>query len=298
MSQSTAMKGERMETNFKLSNKVRLQSMMSLSVENVGRQKCTPGYAWGPGMRDHYLLHYISSGSGTYETGGAVYALTAGDAFLALPETEICYQADENDPWTYEWVGFSGTDAGAIIARTSFSETKLVQRKISCGEALRAQLGRINDAFGNAYTNALRMTGELYVLLAILAEDAEKEDPMETSRTERVRKAVEYIASRYSYGISVEEIASYVGVSRSTLFREFREELAISPKEYLDRYRLRRAAWLLENTDLKVSSVATSVGYEGGLYFSRVFRKFTGKTPSEYRAGRSGQDEENPASLQ
>ncbi len=271
-----------MET-FKLSNKVQKRAMISLSVYNVGRQKCMPGYSWGPGVRDHFLIHYIRSGSGYYQTNGTVYKLHAGDVFLAYPESEISYQASIDDPWTYEWVGFSGTDAGAILNHTDFSKEAPVLHAVPYGDALRHQLGRINAAFGNTLEHAVQMTGELYLLLSILVSNATLAPAQKTTDIENVRRAADYISSRYSYAITVEDIAAYVGVSRSTLFRQFQKVENISPKEYLDRFRIQRAAALLESTDLTIDSVAQSVGYDNGLYFSKVFRKYLGEAPSSYR---------------
>lgn len=273
-----------MQDLFKLSNKVEQKSMISLSVYNVGRQKCPPGYTWGPGIRDHFLIHYISSGSGTYETGGQVYHLNAGDAFLAYPNTEIRYQASDETPWTYEWVGFSGTDAGQILTHTDFSMEKPVLKNISYGASLHDRLNRINSAFGNTFLNAVEMTGELYLLLSVLVKNAKTAPEEKTTAAGHVRQAVAYINSRFSYPVTVEDIASYVGVSRSTLFRDFRKEEHLSPKEYLDRFRVQRAMALLERTDLPVSSVAASVGFEDPLYFSKVFKKIAGSTPSNYRS--------------
>ena len=55
---------------YKDSKKLERQ-MASLYVLSTGRQQCAPGYGWGPGVRDHYLLHLILSGTGTYTVGGA-----------------------------------------------------------------------------------------------------------------------------------------------------------------------------------------------------------------------------------
>ncbi len=274
-----------MEDEFKLSNKVEERSMVSLSVFNVGRQKCSPGYEWGPGIRDHYLIHYISSGKGTYTYDGHTTKLEAGDLFLVRPDMEVSYRADERSPWTYYWVGFAGTDAGAILEATDLCGKNNVLRSISYGDSLKKQLASINDAFGNSFIHAVRMTGELYRMLALIVEHASHTSPITPDDSEQVRRAIDFIDSHYSYPISVEDIASYVGVSRSTLFRQFRRFLDLSPKEYLDQYRIRRAAYLLKHTDLTVNSVSVSVGYDNGLYFSKVFKKATGMSPSRYRAG-------------
>ena len=55
-----------MTDTFKNSYKVKEKETVSLSVYNVGFQKCEPRYQWGPGVRDHYLIHYIVSGKGIY----------------------------------------------------------------------------------------------------------------------------------------------------------------------------------------------------------------------------------------
>ena len=59
-----------MSQDFKHSFKASQRPALSLMVYNVGFQKCPPDYGWGPGVRDHFLLHYIVSGHGTYESGG------------------------------------------------------------------------------------------------------------------------------------------------------------------------------------------------------------------------------------
>ena len=117
-----------MEDTFKQSYKMPPSEMTALSVYNVGHQRCTPRYQWGPGVRKHYLIHYVVSGCGVYETRGQRYSLQAGEAFLALPATEITYYADENDPWEYVWVGFAGNDALPILQCTDFAPDRRTLR--------------------------------------------------------------------------------------------------------------------------------------------------------------------------
>ena len=285
-----------MET-FKISNKVREKSMMALSVYNVGRQQCTPGYKWGPGVRDHFLIHFITGGKGTYTVGDMRRPLSAGDVFIIFPGMEISYEADQDDPWSYEWVGFNGSDARALLNASDFTPERLVMEKIDFGERLHRSLCDVYDSYGSEFYNTVAMTGHLYGLLALLAEKAETVDPVRDRDAEIIRRAIAFIDSRYSYTISIEDVAHFVGVSRSTLFRMFIRYLEISPKEYLERYRIRKASALLRTTDLTVGSIAASVGYDNGLYFSKAFRKMTGQSPTECRleARRMGGDDARPA---
>ena len=66
-----------MNDQYKNSYKATAKELVSLSVYNVGYQLCDAGYQWGPGIRDHYLIHYIISGKGTYEVHHEVHSLSA-----------------------------------------------------------------------------------------------------------------------------------------------------------------------------------------------------------------------------
>ena len=127
-----------------------------------------------------------------------------------------------------------------------------------------------------------------YNLLALLVDGSSRDRTVRGRDTETVRSAVQFIEQRYSYAISVEDVADYVGVSRSTLFRVFTRQMGLSPKEYLDNYRIDKARFLLRHSELTIGAIAVSVGYDNGLYFSKAFKKITGRTPSSYRQESSG----------
>lgn len=268
---------------YKDSKKADKRSLVSLTVINVGEQRCDPLYSWGPGVRDHYLIHYIVSGHGTYHVNGRTFHLSAGDVFLVMPDTEVKYTADSRSPWTYRWVGFAGTDAAAMVDSTDFSPEVPMLERPSFGPELSRQLRKINDSFGSSFRDAVEMTGRLYIALGLFMHRTTAEGiPVNEARA-NVRKACEFFDSHYSYGISVEDAAAFTGVSRSTLYRQFISSLGISPKHYLDDFRIRRACALLGDTDLAVGTVAASVGIASQFYFAKVFHRATGMTPTDYK---------------
>lgn len=277
----TPKEADAMTLSFKQSYKTRQHEMTALSVYNVGLQKCTPLYQWGPGVRNHYLIHYCVAGRGQYQCGGYSYAVEAGDAFLVLPDTEISYHADARDPWEYVWVGFSGTDAQSILQCTPFSAGHLVLH-LADGEAFRQAILRIYEARGAEFVHAVRMTGALYSALALLMAESPPPRDGDTA-SQYVRKAAVYIEHHYAYAISVMDIAAYVGIDRSHLYTVFKQVLHVSPKEYLTGFRIRKACALLREPSLSIAAVANSVGFENNLYFSKVFHKRMGLSPSQYR---------------
>lgn len=273
-----------MADTYKHSYKAGENLLNSLSVYNVGYQKCGPCYQWGPGIRDHYCIHHILSGGGVYTMGKTTVHLTAGDTFILFPGVELRYQADSKEPWEYCWAGFMGADAASIIRNTGFSkEMPYILKGTVPTEKIRKGLEEIYGAAGNTYESAVAMTGKLYSLLAVFMHYSSRSEPEKDSHIIYVEKAVGYIETNYSYPINVEDIASYVGISRSHLFRSFQNYLRKSPKDFLTEYRIKQACHLLMETDLSVAAIAYSVGFENNLYFSKAFRKQKGVSPTEYR---------------
>lgn len=280
-----------MEGSYKYSYKMGENFLNSLSVYNAGYQKCEPEYQWGPGVRDHYCIHHILSGSGIYSTGKFSQRLEAGDTFILYPGVELEYHADKEEPWEYAWAGFMGTDAASIIRSTDFSkESPYILKGRIPEHEIREGLERIYRVKGNTYEASVAMTGELYSLLAVFMHYSQRKEQEKDVQLTYVEKAESYIGTNYSYPITVEDIAAYVGISRSHLFRSFQNYMRKSPKEYLTEYRIKQACHLLKETGLSVSAIAYSVGFENNLYFSKAFKKQKGMSPSEYRKTKGNQD--------
>ncbi|MDO5410098.1 MAG: AraC family transcriptional regulator [Lachnospiraceae bacterium] len=275
-----------MNQTFKKSYHVQNPNLTALSVCNVGFQKCTPGFSWGPGVRNHYLIHYIINGCGIYTKNGAVFTLNAGDCFLMYPNEESMYRADEKKPWEYSWVGFVGADAEPIIKAAGFTPEQPVLRQLQKGDSLNRQIHHIYDARGNTFASSVEMSGRLYTALACLLKNAGLRTA-ENSYNDYVTAAIDYMQSHYSYPITIQEIADYVGVSRSHLFRAFQQCLHQSPKEYLTSLRIEESCRMLDDTNLSITVIANSLGFDNSLYFSKVFRKEMGCSPTEYMQSRA-----------
>lgn len=279
-----------MEGTYKYSYKAGENLPNSLSVYNVGHQKCEPGYQWGPGVRNHYCIHHVIAGKGCYEVHGERYELREGDTFILYPDTEVKYYADLKEPWEYAWVGFVGTDADSLIRATDFSREQPLIRKGGLPKRLiQKELETIYDLKGNDYESAVAMTGALYTLMAVFMHYASKKETVKDSHMVYVEKARAYIHTNYSYPITIEDVAAYVGISRSHLFRSFQMCQQQSPKEYLTDFRIKKARHLLRETSLSIAAIAYSVGFENNLYFSKAFKNYMHMSPSEYRRKQMGE---------
>ena len=268
-----------MKTTYKYSYKSK-QSNTPLYVCNTGLQQCSSGYSWGPGVRDHYLIHFVSSGNGTFCVNGQEFNIRGGQAFIAYPNETVSYSADTQSPWEYYWIGFNGAEAGLMLSQTDFSPADPVLDFKDDG-TLADLIREIYDCRGSRNCDSVRMTGHVYLLLAYLIEQAKH---AQSSAPEIYAvKAAEFAQNNYMHGVTVTDMANHVGISRSWLYKDFCRQFHISPFEYLQGLRIDRSKALLINTKLSVKEIALSVGFEDPLYFSRAFKKETGISPLSYR---------------
>ncbi len=269
-----------------------------LSVFNCGKQSCEGGYTWGPGVRDHYLIHYIVSGKGVYTINHTVYELRAGDVFLVKPNQLISYSADRAEPWEYYWVGFNGVGANRLVRELPFREECPVHHCQNT-ERIKKALLDIFLARGPEPCSEARMVGHLYLFAAALMQEARQLAPHALdSGAQHVLNAVKFIQFNYSHEIGIDEIARAVGISRSHLYRVFISSLGCSPIDYLTQYRIDEACALLKNSALSIAEIAVSVGFFDPFYFSRVFKKNVGVPPSRYLAGlaqQAGEKSDDPS---
>ena len=94
---------------------------------------------------------------------------------------------------------------------------------------------------------------------------------------------MQYIQTHYDLPVTLADIAGAGNVSKNTALRYFSEQLRISPVEYLIQYRMQMACKMLRETSEKIAYISVCAGYDNISYFNRVFKKYVGKTPMQYR---------------
>ncbi|CAM4363890.1 two-component system response regulator YesN [Paenibacillus endophyticus] len=100
-----------------------------------------------------------------------------------------------------------------------------------------------------------------------------------------IEKAKKYIENHYHNDLGMDEVSEYVDLSTSHFCTLFKQVSGYTFLEYLTQQRMEKAKYILRHTDVKVYQVAPLVGYHDPRYFTQVFKKITGQTPSEYRDG-------------
>jgi AraC-like DNA-binding protein len=256
-----------------------------LSVLFSGNAQTRPLHKVGPQVLDYYLVHYVVSGKGTFRCMGQDYHLERGGSFFIFPGELVSYTSDEQHPWCYRWIGFKGSRVDEYLHMLGISQHHPVNvtnqhRKVN---ALFHQLEQKLHA--RQPHCDMQSQGYLRLILAEYAQDLhETTVPTEevSGIQQQIEQAIRWLTLQHNQPISIEQMAQSLGYHRTHLSKMFKQHTGMSPMNFLLKIRMERARLLLQES-LTVEQVASSVGFADALYFSKQFKKWFGRSPSEYR---------------
>ena len=264
-------------------------NFVDLGLFQFGWEKCAPAHSFGPAARNHYLFHYVLSGTGTLMADDSkgvtqTYSIKSMQGFMIFPNQITTYVADHDLPWEYVWIEFDGLRVKSILDTIGLSLDKPVYharnknlRKDMANEML--YIARNKDA------SPFHLIGHLYLFLDYLMRSAADEQ-MESGGKLRdfyIHEALTYIEHNFQNDITIEDIASVCGLNRTYFGKIFKEALGKTPQEFRVNYRMLKAAELLKLTHLSIGDIGITVGYANQMHFSRAFKNCYGVSPREWR---------------
>ena len=265
------------------------ENFIDLGMYQYGYEQCEPGHSFGPATRNHYLFHYIISGTGTLMADNIkgetqTYSIKSRQGFLIFPGQITTYIADQNLPWEYVWIEFDGLRVKEALDLTELSVNTPVYHSHS--KDLREQL--MNEMLyivHHAKESPFHLIGHLYLFLDYLTQSAKSTKLVQSSKMSDyyIKEAINYIEQNFQNNITIEDIAAVCGINRSYFGKIFRNSIGRSPQEFLMNYRMVKATELLKLTSLSIAEIGSAVGYENQLHFSRAFKTIYGVSPREWR---------------
>lgn len=240
-----------------------------------------------PKGRKDYQLLYIAAGQGHFFINGQERVVSAGNIIVYLPGQPQEYVYFKDDKTDVYWVHFTGSDVEKII---DYYNIRLSENIIYIGTSPDYQwlFGQIiqemqlcRPRFEELISLLLR---NIFILISRNLIKANRAD---NSLENEVELAMHYFRENYRSEINVEDYALTRGMSASNFYRVFKQISGSTPLQFILKLRLSNAQNLLENSNLTIAEIASAVGYENPLYFSRIFHKHIGVSPSEYRKMRT-----------
>lgn len=240
------------------------ENFLDLNPVQFGYENCKKSHFFGPAVRTYWLIHFVVSGFGVFKIKDKEYKLKPGEMFVIPPYIETYYEADNTNPWSYIWIGF--TTKGDI--------TNNLSDVIKCPEAEKI-FNSMKNCEGFTNGRSAYLTARLWDLFALLSEDG-------NNKYGYIEKALEFIHSNYMRNITVGKIAQYLNLDRTYFSVIFKNKTGLSPKQYLLNYRMNIAATLILKKHISISVIANSVGYSDLYTFSKMFKRHFGISPSNY----------------
>lgn len=222
-----------------------------------------------PNGRQDYQLIYVSAGE--MEANGK--RIGSGEVYLFFPNHPQQYVYHVAEGSLYYWVHFTGTEIGEILSRAGISASGVMEN------GRRAEL----DALFRLLTDSISIQGEahnsysmalLRAMLELLTLPSPRRHPFS-----RARRALEDLSS----SIQVRELAVTYNMSTAHFIRSFKETYGATPASYRILCQITQAKNLLSDTELPIGSIADQCGFSDAFYFSRLFKRHTGISPSLYR---------------
>lgn len=237
-----------------------------------------------PRGRLDFQLLYVASGKAHFYFNGTEEIVTAGHMVIYRPKEEQRYYYYGVDQPEVYWVHFTGNNVKNILRQYGIADSSHV---IYTGTSL--EYKRIFTQMIQELQMCKENYEELLVLLLrqifilIRRQSASRPKAINSYLENEMERAVKHFHEHYNTAISIEDYAASRGMSASWFIRSFKEFTGSTPMQYILSIRMMNAQNLLETTEYNVTEIGNIVGYDNPLYFSRLFKKQNGVSPSEFR---------------
>ena len=255
-------------------------------VQTVGIRHCYPNFRFLNRISERYSLHYVLSGKAWIGDR----AVGPGDVFFFDRNQIHNFSTDNREPCCYAWITFKGPGCSQLMLQAGFHRNMIFKTE---------NMAEIKEIFFEMlYREHPRQQIDLffdsclYQLLSYSTPSERNTDPPTPSRKSsaetHIEKALIYIKAHHKeQDFQIETIGPAIGLNDIYFRKLFRQQLGISPKQYLIKYRIEAAITLLHTSNHSITEIATMVGFHDYRHFLEIFRRHTGQTPGSLRVNGS-----------
>ena len=230
------------------------------------------------------ILIYCLEGRGAVQLGQATFQMKQGHVVVIPANMPHSYYADTEHPWSIFWIHFNGRQSGHVLESLGVDACNPLLY-VPYVEMMREAFEDIYACLNYHYSDAglLAMSGELIRLLGKIKLHYSNPHKERQAVENRIMATIDFMEEHLDMSVSVEELAAHAGQSTTHYSRLFKHRTSLSPMAYFIQRKMRKACELLIQTDQSVKAISENLGYDDQYYFSRLFKKIQGVSPTHYR---------------
>lgn len=237
-----------------------------------------------PRGRLDFQLLYIAGGRAHFYFDGKEEIVTAGHMVVYRPREVQKYEYFGAEQTEVYWVHFTGSDVTEIMRDYGIPEDRHL---FYCGNSLEYQnlfrhmIQELQQQGENHEEMLSMMLRQIFILMQRKHTNIKGRDNY--AMAGEIDDSVLYFNEHYNTELCIEKYAEEHHMSTSWFIRNFKKYMGVTPMQYILSLRISNAENLLEMTDYNLTEISSIIGYDNPLYFSRIFKKQKGISPSEYR---------------
>lgn len=241
--------------------------------------------------RVNYILHFVKKGTCDFtiwdKHGESTVTVKEGEAICVFPGYEHKYHANDKDGCVRFWLSFRGNAVTEVLQKCNVPRPNSIIKNVDCEFIQKAIEGLCHNIRKNGDPTFYIYTAACSVFDHIENVNTVKTDAIrKTEKNILIDSVSNYIDNNLST-VTVRSIADRFGYEKSYLYRIFMQECGMSVQRFIAKKKVNRAKSLLTTTDVKLDYITDQVGYESYIAFSKIFKEYTGFTPTQYRAAQN-----------
>lgn len=231
-----------------------------------------------------YQLVYITTGRGLFTSDNThERQVSRGRLMLIFPGQWHTYHPYNQTGWTEYYIGFQGNIVDSMM-RTGFLSPDNQVLEVGLNEELVSLYQRALQIAAEDKPSSQQYLGGIVLHMLGLVLSVSRGKLFQQSEVDaKIEQAKIIMNDNVDAEIDSEELAMRLGISYSWFRKVFKDYTGYAPAKYFQELKLRRAKYMLLNTDLSAKEVSTRLGYRSTEHFFALFKKHTGYTPMEYR---------------
>lgn len=232
-----------------------------------------------------YIFIYCTKGRGEIRLNDTTTKISPNQFFILPKNVRHEYSADKKDPWSIYWFHFNGSLASKLYKR--YTSNSIDLRNIPFSAENIESFNKIFNLFDNnnlEHDLEFANLSALNFISSFIYYNAEEQTKLDQGNNviDNIR---EYLLSDLQKNHTLDHIAQKFNYSKSYLHTKFKKRTGYSIIVFHNLKKVQKACEYLIYTDLSIKEISFKVGFDDPLYFSRIFKKYMGKSPRKYKNG-------------